>query len=238
MLSSHLLFHCCLATESSFVSICLFFLLVHSQDDRNGLYDNRLWLRLLAYFSEGYLMGCGNPANTTTAATPASLNSNAAITTNSPAASSLPPNLQRTLSLTSQSGIIAGHAYSILDIKEYNSVRLLKLRNPWGEGEWKGDWSDISPLWTSKLRKLFNYPKEEVDADDGVFWISYSDFISHFQRVYICRLFENVEVIQTPDDDSSADSSEMITSLKHQDVAETDMQLSNNNGRLKWYRQM
>jgi len=29
--------------------------------------------------------------------------------------------------------------------------KLVKLRNPWGGGEWKGDWSDESYLWTKEL---------------------------------------------------------------------------------------
>jgi hypothetical protein len=32
-------------------------------------------------------------------------------------------------------------------------VKLVKMRNPWGEGEWKGDWSDKSDLWTDELRE-------------------------------------------------------------------------------------
>lgn len=54
------------------------------------------------------------------------------------------------------SGIVQGHAYSLISIHEFThsdrSVRLLKLRNPWGRGEWTGDWSDKSNLWTPELR--------------------------------------------------------------------------------------
>ena len=49
-------------------------------------------------------------------------------------------------------GVITGHAYSLISIHEFQhkgrEVKLLKLRNPWGHGEWQGDWSDNSPLWT------------------------------------------------------------------------------------------
>lgn len=45
-------------------------------------------------------------------------------------------------------GLIAGHAYSVITAKEIKGNRLLNLRNPWGDFEWNGDWSDKSPLWT------------------------------------------------------------------------------------------
>jgi hypothetical protein len=46
-------------------------------------------------------------------------------------------------------GLIMGHAYSLLAVAEVKlgdgkSVRLVKLRNPWGKGEWTGAWSDNS----------------------------------------------------------------------------------------------
>ena len=54
-------------------------------------------------------------------------------------------------------GVVSGHAYSIISVHEFDcngeTVQLLKLRNPWGSGEWSGDWSDKSSLWTPKLRK-------------------------------------------------------------------------------------
>ena len=42
-----------------------------------------------------------------------------------------------------QMGLVLNHAYSLLDVWEGQrrngeKIKLLKLRNPWGEGEWKG----------------------------------------------------------------------------------------------------
>lgn len=54
-------------------------------------------------------------------------------------------------------GIISGHSYSILETHTFKHngqrVKLLKLRNPYGNKEWEGDWSDDSDKWTPKLRK-------------------------------------------------------------------------------------
>ena len=52
-----------------------------------------------------------------------------------------------------RTGIIAGHAYSVLDAFEMpnpnknahrQSHRILRVRNPWGQKEWTGKWSDRS----------------------------------------------------------------------------------------------
>lgn len=55
-------------------------------------------------------------------------------------------------------GLIGGHAYSILKLKEITHPKkgkftLVKLMNPWAKSEWNGDWSDESPLWTPELKK-------------------------------------------------------------------------------------
>ena len=36
--------------------------------------------------------------------------------------------------------------------KDGENVRLVKIRNPWKKGEWKGRWSDNSDDWTEELR--------------------------------------------------------------------------------------
>ena len=82
-------------------------------------------------------------------------------------------------------GFIGGHAYAVLKAFEEGDLRLLKLRNPWGEVEWEGNWSDGSKLWTpDMMRKL-----EHTFGDDGIFWISYKDFLKHFPCINRVRLF-------------------------------------------------
>ncbi|XP_056914972.1 calpain-1 catalytic subunit-like isoform X2 [Takifugu flavidus] len=87
-------------------------------------------------------------------------------------------------------GLVEGHAYTITGVKEMlhqgKVVRLVRLWNPWGKGEWKGDWSDGSPLWrtvSAEDRKLCLSV-----AEDGEFWMPFKDFCSFFTDLDICCL--------------------------------------------------
>ena len=52
-----------------------------------------------------------------------------------------------------KSGIVSKHCYAILDCKKTSrGDELIKIRNPWGSNEWKGDWSDKSSKWTPDLK--------------------------------------------------------------------------------------
>lgn len=75
-------------------------------------------------------------------------------------------------------GIVMGHAYTLLSVAQITDaqgqrVNLVKLRNPWGSGEWNGDWSDKSPLWTQAIRNQVDFFSEK---DDGIFWMDFEDF--------------------------------------------------------------
>lgn len=50
-----------------------------------------------------------------------------------------------------EGGLVPGHAYSIISAKEALGHRLIQIRNPWGNFEWDGDWSDHSELWTPEM---------------------------------------------------------------------------------------
>lgn len=90
-------------------------------------------------------------------------------------------------------GLSFSHAYSLLSGVEVNSngrtVRLVKLRNPWGRGEWRGDWSDNSPLWTPQLKAQVQLKSE----DDGIFFMSWDDFQKYFNDFDVCYFEDNYQ---------------------------------------------
>ncbi|KAH7305606.1 hypothetical protein B0I35DRAFT_444114, partial [Stachybotrys elegans] len=98
--------------------------------------------------------------------------------------------------LWQKTGLALDHAYSILQSREEvdddgNKVRLVQVRNPWGEraggaGEWTGPWSDGSKEWTPFWLKRLNH----TFGDDGVFWMSYDDMLANFMFLHRTRLFD------------------------------------------------
>ena len=86
-------------------------------------------------------------------------------------------------------GLLENHSFSLVSAFERKvngqNLRLMKLRNPFGMGEWTGDWSDKSSKWDDNAKKAF--PEFDPNGgDDGVFWIDFDNFRKYFQIVSIC----------------------------------------------------
>uniref|UniRef100_A0A8C4HJ46 Calpain 9 n=1 Tax=Dicentrarchus labrax TaxID=13489 RepID=A0A8C4HJ46_DICLA len=92
-------------------------------------------------------------------------------------------------------GLVKGHAYSITGVEEVNyrgnTVQLIRVRNPWGQVEWNGPWSDDSREW-SYVDKAEKYRLQQNSTDDGEFWMEFEDFKRNYDKVEICNM--------TPDD--------------------------------------
>uniref|UniRef100_A0A3B3VCJ3 Calpain catalytic domain-containing protein n=1 Tax=Poecilia latipinna TaxID=48699 RepID=A0A3B3VCJ3_9TELE len=87
-------------------------------------------------------------------------------------------------------GLVPGHAYTVTGLKEVTlqetTVNLVRLWNPWGHGEWIGDWSDKSPLWRSVSTK--EREKCLTVENDGEFWMSLEDCCRYYNNIEICGM--------------------------------------------------
>ena len=107
-----------------------------------------------------------------------------------------------------RTGLVATHAYAVLDVKNVpidclcgvgvgvapgETVKLVKLRNPWGTGEWHGAFSDKSCYWSAEARETC---KLEA-AEDGVFWMTLTDFRRYFGSFSVAP-FESALVADSP----------------------------------------
>uniref|UniRef100_A0A671WVE5 Calpain-3 n=1 Tax=Sparus aurata TaxID=8175 RepID=A0A671WVE5_SPAAU len=91
-------------------------------------------------------------------------------------------------------GLVKGHAYSVTAVEECKpsqhkeaKVRLVRLRNPWGQVEWNGPWSDNSKEWAT-LSKSEKEKLQHQSAEDGEFWMSFEDFKKNYTKIEICNL--------------------------------------------------
>jgi len=94
--------------------------------------------------------------------------------------------------LKKSTGLISGHAYSVLKFAQVKRTdgkidHLLKVRNPWGQGEWKKVYSDRSTVWQLITRADRDRLDYEIE-NDGEWWMRYEDFIQYFSEVTLCTI--------------------------------------------------
>ncbi|UJR37152.1 hypothetical protein I4U23_029862 [Adineta vaga] len=132
-------------------------LFLRSSDPEKKPDLNQIWTSILESRAKGYLMTC-----------PCS-------------------NKRFSEQIFSRMGLESDHAYSILDARQVNSQRLVRLRNPWGEKEWKGA---LTENWT-KWPKTIKHKIIPSSANDGVFWMPWEQMPSFFSSVTICKVNAN-----------------------------------------------
>ncbi|XP_030354829.1 calpain-14 isoform X3 [Strigops habroptila] len=78
-----------------------------------------------------------------------------------------------------KNGLVAGHAYTVTGIRkvtcQYGPENLVRLRNPWGKIEWKGDWSDRMSLQDFKIHfvdlMICKLTPDLMSKEDGKKWM-------------------------------------------------------------------
>ncbi|KAL0967202.1 hypothetical protein UPYG_G00249100 [Umbra pygmaea] len=86
--------------------------------------------------------------------------------------------------------LVKGHAYSITGVEEVSSrgtkTKLVRIRNPWGQVEWTGAWSDNAREWDGVDAEVRG--RLQNRNDDGEFWMSFSEFLLEYSKLEICNL--------------------------------------------------
>jgi hypothetical protein len=96
------------------------------------------------------------------------------------------------LDTLSKMGLITNHAYSVIGTAVLkkpngNEIQLIKMKNIWGTNEWIGDWSDKSLKWTQEFKKAVGLQEKE----DGIFWMSYDDYLQFYTTTHIAQVYSN-----------------------------------------------
>jgi hypothetical protein len=122
--------------------------------------SGELWSMMIRYYRQGSLLGCSNSVKGEEGEQNEEIGGD---------------------------GIWNNHAYGIMDIRDIKGLRLIRIRNPWGEGEWKGTFGDEDEEW-DKHRGL----KDELNYEfgkDGTWWMAFDDWVKHYNRLFIGRIF-------------------------------------------------
>ena len=133
---------------------------LQTEEAKDAMENGQLWKELRKYFQAGYLLGCSNSK-----IDEAGVQEEGA----------------------GNQGIQFNHAYGIMDIRVALGIQLIRIRNPWGYGEWTGRFADEDEAWDDAkgLKEELKYQFE----DDGTWWMRYDDWYNNYNRVYVCKVF-------------------------------------------------
>lgn len=142
---------------------------LNSTETQAEIASGTFWSRILSFDRSGYFLGAGTPNGSDTT--------------------------------IDDEQIVQGHAYSVLKVCELpgnlageERIRLLFMRNPHGQTEWHGRWSDYDQAtWDSHpfVKRKLQYSPQKDENEDEAFFIAFEDFVRHFATLHVCRFFDD-----------------------------------------------
>ncbi|KAI4718247.1 cysteine proteinase [Aureobasidium sp. EXF-10727] len=89
-----------------------------------------------------------------------------------------------------EAGSFGKHAYAVLQAVEHKELRLLKIRNPWGNNKnpdnFDGPFNHKFEEWNAELVEQLKFDFK----DPGVFWVTLDNFLRYFDSIQRTRLFD------------------------------------------------
>ncbi|KAG9529038.1 cysteine proteinase, partial [Aureobasidium melanogenum] len=89
-----------------------------------------------------------------------------------------------------EAGGFGKHAYAVLQAVEHKELRLLKIRNPWGNNknpdQIDGPFNHKFEEWNAELVEQLKFDFK----DPGVFWVTFDNFLRYFDSIQRTRLFD------------------------------------------------
>ena len=131
-----------------------------------------------------------------------------------------------------EAGLSPGHAYTVLGVHELDGPRgkekVVRLRNPWGNGEWNGDWSDSSSKWTSATKTKMSL----IKRDDGDFYMGYNDFLKYYVTMGFAKIHPDYETTVLKVKKEDAVRCQLIKVTVHKNQVHTYLSLYQKNPRI------
>ena len=122
-----------------------------------------------------------------------------------------------------RNGLVGPHAYSVFGVLEEDLAtdrpRLIKLRNPWGSGEWTGSWSKE---WIRRNRREASV----LRTGPGEFFMDLEDFRTNFRILTFCHILGPSWREKQRRTEVSPDSTKVEFTLKLTEESETMISVS------------
>jgi hypothetical protein len=104
-------------------------------------------------------------------------------------------------------GLVGHHMYSVLNACTHNDIKLVQMRNPWGqEGEWTGAYSDNDPKtkgWkpdSGFIMDTLGLGKQGVQnasEADGLFWMPLEDLAREAKGLFcVCAVSSSMNTVR------------------------------------------